>query len=808
MPNAALEAKAMTGGEGVVLRTAGREIGLSRSATEKTPGYRAVSRLDQAAMQWTYIVRNRLRWSSSPDSIRQHARDAESLLKSLGVEDEALRQLARARIVEVSIPWSGVEADDWPARILPWEYVVASGSKTSPNGGPLTVMRHLRRPNEEAKRVTKAHKSVLFVVGAPGPLQDYYKFDTERELVRNNLGAGPKGHCAWNELNNPTVDQLREALQHLKPDIVHFTGIETHHAISMLSQIEKEKGLKVEARWDRDPALDPAVKDGYVLKGAVHELTAVDAEAFANILANCDANGVPQPPRLVAFNFYNSAARVAALSVAHGVETAIGFQDSYDDDQAERFFADFYAQLTKTGGASAAPFCHAWERIRELDGHQQATGVVRWSATALTPEELNEKVAKKPAPRTGAAGIVEPATIEPNEIAPGDIDKLIKVTVRVHDEINYSVLHNNKSLFSKFNFMLTPQNYPEIDKRDAPLTLHRVTINVSLDVGGGSASYRRTLSVVEGMKDLSEQIQLPLTSSLTRAVHESIVTSVIVEVAWGQHVLFQDSLRVRLTPVDQWRDSDSDRQWLPSFVFPRDPATSKLVDDAQRYVRVLRDDPASGFDGYQSFVPGPGSPVAAAEEVDLQVQAVWSAIVHEMRLTYVNPPPGYSSTLDSQRLRTPSMIRRYHCGTCIDLALFFAACLELIDVYPVIFLLDGHAFPGYWRSDAYHQEFQQAKAEHIEISATGGAVNAEGVDAQSVAWFFKQDTGEEILSYVRDGKLVPIESVRLTENCGFWEAIDAGLDNLRDHREFQAMVDIKLARDQQVTPIPILGDET
>lgn len=395
--------------------------------------------------------------------------------------------------------------------------------------------------------------------------------------------------------------------------------------------------------------------------------------------------------------------------------------------------------------------------------------------------------------------------MEPDQVAPGEVEKLIKVTIKVHDEINYSVLHNNKSLFSKFKFILSP----DLNRKIAAYpVLHRVIIAVTLDVGGGSATYKQTRNVDYDTPDLSREIQLPLTSTLTRAVHESILTSVLVEVTWGKHVVYQDLLRVRLTPVDQWRDSDSDRQWLPSFVFPRDQAVSRLIDKAQRYVRVLRDDPSSGFDGYQSFNPGPDTPPASAEEIDLQVQAIWSAIVHEMRLTYVNPPPGYSSTLDSQRLRTPSMVRDYNSGTCIDLALFFAACLELIDVYPVIFLLKGHAFPGYWRSDTYHIEFRQANAAYIQASPLGTSERTEGADAQVIEWIFKQDVSQEILRYVQDGKLVPLETVRLTENTGFWEAIDAGMDSLADQNGFEVMVDIKVARDNLVTPLPLLAEQT
>ena len=263
------------------------------------------------------------------------------------------------------------------------------------------------------------------------------------------------------------------------------------------------------------------------------------------------------------------------------------------------------------------------------------------------------------------------------------------------------MLHNLRPLFETFVLRaLTPQ------------PVRGVRVRVSLATGPDSAVFDKTLDIVPPSFDLNPFVHVPLTSSITRSIHESVQTSLLIEVTWGDHVVYRDTMRVRLTPVDQWRDSDIDRKWLPSFIFPRDVAVMHLVDTAQRYVRVLRDDPAAGFDGYQSFDPKRPDP---ASEVDLQVQAIWAAIVHELRLGYINPPPGYSNALDSQRLRTPTMIARDHSGTCIDLALFFAACLELIDIYPVIFLLSGHAFPGYWRSSDYHDEFTDAHRNRFRI---------------------------------------------------------------------------------------------
>jgi hypothetical protein len=389
----------------------------------------------------------------------------------------------------------------------------------------------------------------------------------------------------------------------------------------------------------------------------------------------------------------------------------------------------------------------------------------------------------------------EELSIEAGAVKAGDVEKWIAVDVDVVHDLNYSMLHNQRSLFKRFS--LTCRN------RESR-TIRNVRVRASLFAGAETAVFDRTLDVRPPRLDLQD-IRVPLTATITRSVHESVRTSLFVEATWGNHVLYRDTHAVRLIPVDQWRDSDEDRKWLPSFVFPRDLAVIRLVESAQRYVRVLRDDPSSGFDGYQSF---DGAQLDGAQEIDLQVQAIWSAMVHELNLGYINPPPGYSNELDSQRLRTPSMVANAHSGTCIDLALFFAACLELIDIYPVIFLLDGHAFGGYWRWSGDHDDFRKARPERIHDVIQADSRTSTIFGAQREAWLLGKPTYGEIVQIVNAGKLVPVETVRLTENCGFAEAIAAGRDNLRDERDFAAMIDILLAREAQVTPLPILGDLT
>ena len=63
----------------------------------------------------------------------------------------------------------------------------------------------------------------------------------------------------------------------------------------------------------------------------------------------------------------------------------------------------------------------------------------------------------------------------------------------------------------------------------------------------------------------------------------------------------------------------------------------------------------------------------------------------------------------------------------------------------------------------------------------------------------------EVVQQVRDRKLVPIESTMIARRGSFWEAVDAGIENLRSKRQFHSLLDVRLARDNRVTPIPLRG---
>jgi hypothetical protein len=760
--------------KGIRIRTPARTFSFDPPIDDK----KATKVLQRAAMQWTYVLRNRERWAALPVSAKHQAQRARALLTELGLSDAALQAIATERIVEVAVPFTR-ETENWEARIFPWEFVLAGATRDARHGEALTVMRRLVSTGRVPS--PRVPQRVLYVQSTPGKLRDLYNFETERALVRSNLRAKE-----WEELLTPTVDALRDKVKGFRPDIIHLAGFDSHQGLRLLRPTVNPRNAAEETppREERERDTTP---DGYLMSGASGEPAAVDAQDLAKALC---AGG--HRPELVAFSLQNSAARIASMAVAHGAHSALGFQDVFDDNLAELFFGSFYRAWRKDGWKLAAGFRRAWEIVRAQPGSVLGSGLVLWGGRSLVVTGLDRTVT-----RTRRETAQPPLVWLPGAVPVDHAQRVISAHIEPVKELNYSLLHNRCALFEHFTLVNTSADY----KNDRLATLGDVDVSVTLSAGAEAATYQRRLTLDTTSVDLRERVHVPLTSELMRSVHESINSSLLVEVSWGK-VIYRDSHPVRLLPVDQWRDNDKDGQWLPSFVLPRDPAVTGLIERAQRYVRVLRDDPSSGFDGYQSLDPRAPEPAA---EVDRQVQAIWSTIVHELDLGYINPPPTYSNAMDSQRLRTPSMVVKDRSGTCIDLALLLAACCELIDVYPVVFLLKDHAFPGYWRQDRFQQQFIELSDDFVEEMATEEPSKTTAPGGQRVPWWFRDTAYVEIVRQVKLGNLVPLETVWLTEHSGFEEAIEGGRDNLKKASRFHSMLDIARAREAGVTPLPFGG---
>ncbi len=708
-----------------------------------------------AARYWSYIVSNRRRIT---DDTRQGLMERSTAdLQKMGVDQETLRRFAEAGVVEVRIPYKREDLG-WAARIFPWEGVIAHATKALRGDRGITVVRMIERIAPSPVTAVDHPSQLMFAQSAPGRLAGYYSFASECRLVHSALGltdAGPQ--ACQSMLTDPSLEQLAEAIATRRPHVIHLTGVDVHQGEMLI-------GLD-----------NPEQADGFLLRGGANSAAIIKPLELAHAL---------RPPEhqvlLVAFNCWNAAARLAALAVAEGgARLAIGFQDLIDDTVAEQFYADFYSTWRSSRWNVLAAFQHARQRLVSHPLGRQA-GIVLWSDHSLLAKP-------KAVPRVPTAGRI---ASDDTDLAKQDPREVLEVQVKPEPQLNYSLLHNNRDLFETF-----------ILQKLKPGRLRGIRIAVELYAGDVTFPYRltRNLEADTWRLDLRSVVRVPLVSALLRQSRESIRTTIFVEVTCGGVDVYRDTHQVTLPPVDEWRDTDQDRCWLPSFVMPEDKGIARIIAGAQRYLTVLADDRGAGFDGYQSVGADPTDPLGV---VDLQARALWTALIYDCPLSYINPPPTYTDL--SQRIRTPDRILTEQRGTCIDLALLYAACLEYVGIYPVIFLIRGHAFPGYWRSPDKHDMFERfGYAQAVE--GTQQAAHKDWTnEGQDEAWMVGGSAGyAELVPALQSGDLVPLEATLLTQQAAFDEAGGAGLNNLQDQTLFDAMVDVQTARNHGVTPLPI-----
>jgi hypothetical protein len=666
---------------------------------------------------------------------------------------------------------------------MPWEYLISTATRDQRGGKTLTVVRHLRTSHKPV--APKRPRDWTYIEFAVSTLREKFDFDTERDLVRQ--AAEVAAIKLRPRVIDPTRTDLERVLSDVKSgDVVHLAGFDPHQGLQMLE----------------DPNAESA-HDGVLVRRSSTEVSSeeespgvTEVVTSFSVAKQLTSNG--RQPRLVACNLYYSAARTAAMSVALGAEAAIGFQDSFDETLAELFYSTFYQAWRLSKWNTAAAFSYAWEAVRAEKQPLHGSGVVLWCARSIRdthpawsrlPRQESRIIDERWRGELDKAGLT---------LSADNVHDLLEVDIQALPALNYSLLHNDGALFERFT----------IRKKSIRIgRVHNVHVRINLHVGTDSFPYQTTLELRERQMttDLHQRIRISLASALTRALRESVRTTLFIEVMWGEETVRRETLPITLLPVDEWVDTDDNRVWLPSFVQPRDPAVGRVIDRAQHYLMAIADDPSMGFSGYQSIdteSPLNAEPSERCSGVDAQVRAIWSALLYDLPLSYINPPPVFSDY--SQRLRTPSDVVDGHRGTCIDLALLLASCLEYIEIYPVIFLLPDHAFPGYWRDESYYDQFVEAlRGGNVNLDKRRDQMPA----GQRYSWYLEPPHFREILAEVHAGRLVPLETVGLCEHCGFEEAMERGTGNLTTRRQFQAMLDILSARwdeNNRVTPLPIL----
>ena len=206
---------------------------------------------------------------------------------------------------------------------------------------------------------------------------------------------------------------------------------------------------------------------------------------------------------------------------------------------------------------------------------------------------------------------------------------------------------------------------------------------------------------------------------------ESAPAQLIVTVRDQSGVEQTEVRDILVLPRDQWLNDDDFFEITAAFIQPNHPAVTQILQDAGSI--LMRETGSSSLEGYQS---GP-------ERAQQIAAAIFMALGTRID-RYIDPPASFEA--EGQKLRPLDRVLEERQGTCIDLACAYASCLEQAGLNPLVFMVHGHAFTGFFLEEVQRD--------------LGAAIT----------------NYNTVITLLESGKILAVETVSLTSESSFSEA--------------------------------------
>jgi len=305
--------------------------------------------------------------------------------------------------------------------------------------------------------------------------------------------------------------------------------------------------------------------------------------------------------------------------------------------------------------------------------------------------------------------------------------------------------------------LLTIENTSETDSA-------QLEIKITTDVPC-IEPFNFSIAFVPAKKDVKIPLEnLKVNRDFLNKLSETEKANINIEVIEKEVALIKDTIAINIHPLEHFGGFQVLPELIAVYVTPNHPYIYHIK---RKAVEILeKQGLKTAFEGYQSNDP---------ERVLQIMSAIYSAIQNE-EIIYSSLPPGYEET--GQRLRLLNTIQQEKFGNCIDISLLFAACLEAVDLNPILIIVRGHAFIGCWLQDDKFSEIINDDKTAITKRLSKG---------------------------IREMAAVEATSVCKGNNIKFSDALNAGEARLVQKEDFLLSVDIKRARTLRIRPLPLLS---
>ncbi len=327
----------------------------------------------------------------------------------------------------------------------------------------------------------------------------------------------------------------------------------------------------------------------------------------------------------------------------------------------------------------------------------------------------------------------------------------VEVSLKHLPVVNFSLQQNHVPVVREI--LLRNTGEQDVESLDIEVTFdpefaQSTTLHVDHIAAGASAQ----------LVDVPIHISTSYLSNLT----ERISGHINVEVRSGEEVLATKTEEITALAFDQWSGLAVLPAMLASFVTPNHPDVAPIIKRAADILGAWTGSPA--MDEYQTKDPN---------RVKLQMAAIYEAIA-EKAIAYCTIPASFEDY--GQRIRLYSDVLGTKLGTCLDMTLLYAGCLEAVGIHPLLVIIQGHAFAGGWLVD---ESFPDSVNDDVSLLTKR---TAEGIN--------------EIL-------LVETTCMNAGTGASFDQAVDSANQKLVDTDKFVLFVDVKRARNAQIRPLPL-----
>ena len=300
-----------------------------------------------------------------------------------------------------------------------------------------------------------------------------------------------------------------------------------------------------------------------------------------------------------------------------------------------------------------------------------------------------------------------------------------------------------------------------IIKNHSDAELRDLTVAIATDPALADEWSSRIASIAPQGEHTLSHIDLRLSASGLFELTERIDGALSITVSGEEGLLAQEKRDLAFLCYDEWSGSNTFPEFLSAFVTPNHPYITEIIKKAGLLLAGWSGTPS--FTGYQSKNPN---------NVRKQMAAIYGALQQE-NIDYCVPPASFEEY--GQKVRLGGTIKEQKLGTCLDLSLLYAGCLEAAGLHPMVVIIKGHSFVGCWLEDDSFAECVQD-----DVSALTKRI-AQGIN-----------------------EICVVETTAFTTGAGkdFESAVTSAENHLRKVEDFRYLIDVKRSRGGGIRPIP------